>query len=91
MNQPLLDVRDLHTVFDTPEGRLDAVDRVSFQVFPGETLGLVGESGCGKSVTALSLLRLVPSPPGSIEGGEIRFQEKDLRPRCAPFGAIISR
>jgi oligopeptide/dipeptide ABC transporter ATP-binding protein len=78
MNQPLLDVRDLHTVFDTPEGRLDAVDRVSFQVFPGETLGLVGESGCGKSVTALSLLRLVPSPPGSIEGGEIRFQEKDL-------------
>jgi oligopeptide/dipeptide ABC transporter ATP-binding protein len=78
MTQPLLDVRDLHTVFDMPEGRLDAVDRVSFQIFPGETLGLVGESGCGKSVTALSLLRLVPSPPGSIAGGEIRFQDKDL-------------
>jgi len=78
MTEPLLDVRNLHTVFDTPEGRLDAVDRASFRIFPGETLGVVGESGCGKSVTALSILRLVPSPPGRIAGGEILLEGEDL-------------
>jgi oligopeptide/dipeptide ABC transporter ATP-binding protein len=78
MPEPLLDIRDLHTLFDTPEGRLDAVDRVSFQIHPGETLGLVGESGCGKSVTALSILRLVPDPPGRIAGGEILFEGRNL-------------
>ena len=78
MPEPLLDVRNLHTVFDTPEGRLDAVDRASFRIYPGETIGVVGESGCGKSVTALSILRLVPSPPGRITGGEILFEGKNL-------------
>ena len=78
MTEPLLEVRNLHTVFDTPEGRLDAVDHVGFQVYPGETLGVVGESGCGKSVTALSILRLVPSPPGAIIEGEINFEGKNL-------------
>jgi peptide/nickel transport system ATP-binding protein/oligopeptide transport system ATP-binding protein len=78
MTEPLLEVRNLRTVFHTPEGRLDAVDGVSLEVYPGETLGIVGESGCGKSVTALSILRLVPSPPGTIEGGEILLEGKDL-------------
>jgi len=78
MSEPLLDIRNLHTTFDTPEGRLDAVDRVSFAIHPGETLGLVGESGCGKSVTALTILRLVPDPPGRIAGGEILFEGRDL-------------
>ncbi|MFQ5457504.1 MAG: ABC transporter ATP-binding protein [Myxococcota bacterium] len=78
MTEPLLDVRNLQTVFHTPDGRLDAVDGVSLQVRPGETLGIVGESGCGKSVTALSILRLVPSPPGRIAGGEIRFEGRDV-------------
>ncbi len=86
MTQPLLDVRNLRTVFRTPEGRLDAVDGVSLQVHPGETLGIVGESGCGKSVTALSILRLVPSPPGRIEGGEILFEGEDLL--MLPSGAL---
>ncbi len=74
----VLDVRHLKTYFYTSEGVGRAVDGVSFEVHRGETLGLVGESGCGKSVTALSILRLVPSPPGRIVGGEIRFEERDL-------------
>ena len=78
MTEPLLEVRNLRTVFHTPEGRLDAVDGVSLKVHSGETLGIVGESGCGKSVTALSILRLVPSPPGRIEGGEILLGGQDL-------------
>jgi oligopeptide/dipeptide ABC transporter ATP-binding protein len=76
--QPLLAVRDLAVEFATMEGRVRAVDGVSFDVFPSETLGLVGESGCGKTVTALSLLRLVPSPPGRYAAGEIRFGGRDL-------------
>ena len=75
---PLLAVRDLAVEFNTMEGRVRAVDGVSFEVFPDETLGLVGESGCGKTVTALSLLRLVPSPPGRYAGGEIRFNGNNL-------------
>jgi peptide/nickel transport system ATP-binding protein len=75
---PLLDVRDLSTHFFTRQGRLPAVDGVSFQIEPGETLALVGESGCGKSVTAASILRLVPDPPGQIVGGEIWFERRDL-------------
>jgi oligopeptide/dipeptide ABC transporter ATP-binding protein len=78
MAEPLLSLRNLRTVFHTPEGRVDAVDGVSFRIDPGETLGVVGESGCGKSVTALSILRLVPDPPGKIAGGEILFEGKDL-------------
>ncbi len=75
---PLLEVEDLTVTFDTDEGLLTAVDRVSFRVQPGETLGLVGESGCGKSVTAMSVVRLVPSPPGQVRSGRIRFQGQDL-------------
>jgi oligopeptide/dipeptide ABC transporter ATP-binding protein len=77
-NNILLDVQDLHTTFYTSEGVGHAVDGVSFQVKRGETLGLVGESGCGKSVTAFSILRLIASPPGRIESGKILFQGQDL-------------
>ena len=74
----LLDIQDLHTTFHTLEGIGKAVDGVSFQVHKGETLGLVGESGCGKSVTSLSILRLIASPPGKIESGKILFKGQDL-------------
>jgi len=75
---PLLEVRNLHTVFDTDDGLVRAVNGVSFPVESGETLGVVGESGCGKSVTAFSIMRLIPSPPGRITEGEIRFRGRDL-------------
>ena len=75
---PLLQVRDLKTQFFTQDGVVKAVDGVSYDVEEGETLGLVGESGCGKSVTALSILRLIPHPPGKIVGGEILFEGEDL-------------
>jgi len=78
MSRPLLDIEDLEVHFHTPEGVAAAVDRVSLSIGRGETLGLVGESGCGKSVTALALLGLIPSPPGKIEGGRVRFDEIDL-------------
>ncbi|MGB5193186.1 MAG: ABC transporter ATP-binding protein [Polyangiales bacterium] len=78
MTEPLLSLRHLVTAFDTDEGYLKAVDDVSFDVQPGQTLGIVGESGCGKSVTSLSILRLIPSPPGLIERGEALFAGKDL-------------
>ncbi|HEY8486752.1 MAG TPA: ABC transporter ATP-binding protein [Limnochordales bacterium] len=74
----LLDVRDLRTYFFTDEGVLKAVDGVSFQVLRGSTLGILGESGCGKSVTSLSILRLIPQPPGRIVGGQILFEGRDL-------------
>jgi oligopeptide/dipeptide ABC transporter ATP-binding protein len=76
--EALLEVDDLHTQFFTPSGVIRAVDGVSYHLKPGETLGVVGESGCGKSVTALSILRLVASPPGRITGGAIRFEGRDL-------------
>ena len=75
---PLLDVRGLRTEFATARGRLVACDGVSYDVRPGETVALVGESGCGKSVSALSILRLVASPPGRITAGEIVFQGRNL-------------
>jgi oligopeptide/dipeptide ABC transporter ATP-binding protein len=78
MTEPLLSLRHLVTAFDTDEGYFRAVDDVSFDVMPGKTLGVVGESGCGKSVTALSMLRLIPSPPGFIEGGSAVFRGKNL-------------
>ena len=78
MAKPLLDVRNLHTYFRTDDGLVKAVNGVSFDLYEGETLGIVGESGCGKSVTALSILRLIPSPPGRIVGGEIVFNDQDL-------------
>jgi oligopeptide/dipeptide ABC transporter ATP-binding protein len=74
---PLLEVKNLKTYFHTDDGIVKAVDGVDFQVFPGEVLGLVGESGCGKSVTSFSIMRLVDSP-GKIEDGEIFFEGKDL-------------
>src|SRR5262245_25324690 len=74
----LLEVRDLRTHFFTPQGVVKAVDGVSYTLEEGETLGLVGESGCGKSVSALSIMRLVPDPPGKTVGGEIIFDGQDL-------------
>ncbi len=76
--RPILKVSGLKTYFFTSEGVTKAVDGVSFEVRKGEVLGLVGESGCGKSVTALSVLRLVASPPGRILDGKIEFMDKDL-------------
>jgi oligopeptide/dipeptide ABC transporter ATP-binding protein len=74
----LLQVKDLRTSFFTPEGEVRAIDGVSFEIDEGKTLGLVGESGCGKSVTSLSIMRLIPSPPGKIVGGEIFYRGRDL-------------
>ncbi len=74
----LLKIRNLETDFSTHEGTVKAVNRISFTINKGETLGLVGESGCGKSVTALSIMRLIPDPPGKIVGGEIYFEGQDL-------------
>jgi oligopeptide/dipeptide ABC transporter ATP-binding protein len=76
--EPLLEIRDLSVVFHTPEGVVRAVERVNLTIAQGETLGLVGESGCGKSVTAMSILRLLPSPPAHIESGQIIFNGRDL-------------
>jgi peptide/nickel transport system ATP-binding protein/oligopeptide transport system ATP-binding protein len=75
---PLLELKELKTHFFTRKGVIKAVDKVSFKIHRGETLGVVGESGCGKSVSALSIMRLIPSPPGRIVGGEILFEGKDL-------------
>ncbi len=75
---PLLEVRDLRTHIDTPNGTLRAVDGVSFSVDAGDTLGIVGESGCGKSITALSLMRLLPAKIARIAGGSIRLEGEDL-------------
>jgi len=91
---PLLAVRDLHTVFRTLDGDARAVDGISFEIAEGETLGLVGESGCGKSVTALSILRLVDQP-GEIESGEILLRGRNLlglstREMCRVRGGQIS-
>jgi oligopeptide/dipeptide ABC transporter ATP-binding protein len=74
----LIQVKNLRTSFFTPEGELRAIDGVSFAIGEGKTMGLVGESGCGKSVTSLSIMRLIPSPPGRIVGGEILYRGRDL-------------
>lgn len=74
----LLEVKDLQTTFFTDSGEIPAVDHVDFYVREGEVLGIVGESGCGKSVTSLSVMQLIPSPPGKIVGGEILFEGEDL-------------
>ena len=74
----LLEVAGLRTVFKTEDGEFAAVDGVSFSVAAGHTLAIVGESGCGKSVTALSIMGLVPNPPGRIAGGSIRFENREL-------------
>ena len=77
-NGKVLEVNDLRTYFYTQEGEVKAVDGLSYHVNKGESVGLVGESACGKSVSALSILRLIPYPPGIIVGGEIMFQGEDL-------------
>jgi len=76
--QPLLEVNNLNIAFETSRGDVRPVRDVSFAIYPGQTVALVGESGCGKSVTALSILRLIPEPPGKILGGEVRFEGRDL-------------
>ena len=76
--KPLLEVEGLRTYFDLRHGVVKAVDGVSFTLAPHETLAIVGESGCGKSITALSLMRLVPDPPGRIAGGSVKLDGRDL-------------
>ncbi|MFD1020399.1 ABC transporter ATP-binding protein [Thalassobacillus hwangdonensis] len=76
--EPILEVKDVHTHFFTKNGTVKAVDGVSFSVKPGETLGIVGESGSGKSITAMSIMNLIPSPPGKIVSGDILYNGESL-------------
>ncbi|GEN44775.1 ABC transporter ATP-binding protein [Alkalibacillus haloalkaliphilus] len=78
MSDVILELEDLHTHFFTDSGEVPAVDGVSFKVHKGEVVGVVGESGCGKSVTSLSIMQLVPSPPGRIVSGQINFKDENL-------------
>jgi len=78
LKNPILEVRSLSVYFSTEEGIIKAVEDVSFEIYPSEILCLVGESGCGKSVTALSILKLIPSPPGEIISGRIIFNGRDI-------------
>jgi len=78
MTQPLLDVQDLSVEFDTRRGVAHVLQSVSFTLGRGDTLGVVGESGCGKSMTALAVMRLIPNPPGRITAGRVRFEDRDL-------------
>src|SRR5256714_10516518 len=78
MAQPLLEIRGLNVAFNTERGQIRPVRDVSFSIFPGQTVALVGESGCGKSVTALTILRLIPEPPGRVLGGKVLLQGRDL-------------
>src|SRR5262252_4507165 len=82
-NPALLEVRGLRTSFRGEQGEVRAVDGVDFRLERGRTLGIVGESGCGKSVTALSIMGLVPQPPGRIASGEVLFEGEDLL-KCVP-------
>jgi oligopeptide/dipeptide ABC transporter ATP-binding protein len=77
-DQLLIEVKDLRTYFFLEEGTVRAVDGVDFNIFRGQTLGVVGESGCGKSVTAKAILRIIPTPPGSIDSGRVVFEGRDL-------------
>jgi oligopeptide/dipeptide ABC transporter ATP-binding protein len=78
MTEKILEVKSLQTSFFTDRGEVKAVDHVSFDLYKGKTVGIVGESGCGKSVTSLSIMRLIPSPPGKIVGGQILYKGQDL-------------
>ncbi len=78
MDKPLLELRSVNVAFDTERGQIRPVRDTSLSIFPGQTVALVGESGCGKSVTALSILRLIPEPPGKILSGEILLDGRDL-------------
>jgi oligopeptide/dipeptide ABC transporter ATP-binding protein len=84
MSEKLLDIKDIQTHFFTPEGIVKAVDGVSFGIPRGKTLGVLGESGCGKSVMALTIMRLIPDPPGKIRSGSILFDGVDLIRADAP-------
>ncbi|MFM5560108.1 ABC transporter ATP-binding protein [Aeromonas rivipollensis] len=75
---PILEVRDLEVEFSVDDGKIKVLDGVSFQVAPGQTLGIVGESGCGKSVTSLAIMGLLPRPHGQVVAGSIRFQGEEL-------------
>ena len=78
MKKNLVQIKNLKTYFYTEDGIVKAVDDVSFNIKEGEIIGVVGESGCGKSVTAMSIMKLIPSPPGKIVGGEILFEDKKI-------------
>jgi len=78
LGEHLLEVQDLKLYFKVKAGHVHAVNGVSFSVKPGERVGVVGESGCGKSVTALSIMRLIPQPPGEYVGGSVLFEDEDL-------------
>src|SRR2546428_12235262 len=75
---PILEVKNLSIAFDTERGQIRPVRDVSLSVFPAQTVALVGELGCGKSVTAMSILRLIPSPPGRVLGGQVMMGGRDL-------------
>ncbi|MBH56067.1 MAG: peptide ABC transporter ATP-binding protein [Planctomycetaceae bacterium] len=77
-DQPILEVKDLEVEFHTDSGVVQAVNRVSFDLYPGETLGIVGESGSGKSVTNLTMLGLTPQPPGKVVGGSVKYDGQEL-------------
>jgi ABC-type dipeptide/oligopeptide/nickel transport system ATPase component len=74
----LLEIKDVTTRFYTQDGVVHAVNGISYTLSEGDTLGIVGESGCGKSVSMLSVMRLIPDPPGKIEQGKVLFQNRDL-------------
>src|SRR3954453_9127933 len=78
MAQPLLDLKNLNVALDTEGGQIRPVRDVSITVYPGQTVAVVGESGCGKSVTAMSILRLIPQPPGKVLGGSIKLNGRSL-------------
>jgi oligopeptide/dipeptide ABC transporter ATP-binding protein len=78
MDRPLLEIKDLNVAFETNRGMVHPVRDVSLSIYPGQTVALVGESGCGKSVTAMSVLRLIPSPPGRVLGGRVLYGGRDL-------------
>jgi len=78
LDKPIIEVENLKTYFKTDEGIAHAVDDISFFVYPGETLGIVGESGCGKSVTSLSIMKLIPEPPGYYAGGKILYKGRNV-------------
>ena len=77
-NNTLVEFKNLKTYFYTEDGIVKAVNDVSFKIKEGETVGIVGESGCGKSVTSMSLMRLIPNPPGKIVGGDILFEGRSV-------------
>ena len=91
MNAPLLEFDDFKLHFDTFDGCYQALDGVTLSVAPGEALGIVGETGCGKSVTAKSVLGLVPSPPARVAGGDLRYRGRSLLGLDeAPCGASVA-